>query len=86
MKLGSNIAVKNVLQVYVTTTILKILNMFKHFVYPARIIFVLAYVHLELVVIVFVTQLTCCILVILTVYYIIRGCNNSDERGANVTR
>ncbi len=41
---------------------------------------------LKRVAIVFVTQLTCCILVILTVYYIIHACNISDERSANVTR
>ncbi len=42
--------------------------------------------RLKHVVIIFVTQLTCCILVILTVYYVIRACNVSDERSANVTR
>ncbi len=35
---------------------------------------------LKRVVIVFVSQLTCCILVILTVYYIIRACNISGEQ------
>ncbi len=33
-----------------------------------------------------VAQLTCCILVILTVYYVIRACNISDEQSANVTQ
>ncbi len=41
---------------------------------------------LKCVVIVFVAQLTCCILVILTVYYVIHACNISDEQSANVTR
>ncbi len=40
---------------------------------------------LKRVVILFVAQLTCCILVILTVYYVIRACNISDEWSANVT-
>ncbi len=40
--------------------------MFKHFVYPVWIIFILAYVHWKRIVIVFVAQFTCCILVILT--------------------
>ncbi len=52
---------------------------------PARIIFIPAYVHWKRVVIVFVAQLTCCILVVLTVY-VIRACNISDELSANVTR
>ncbi len=56
------------------------------FVYPARIIFISAYAHWKLVVIVSVAQLTCCILVVLTVYYIIRACNISEERSANVTQ
>ncbi len=41
---------------------------------------------LKRVVIVFIKQLTSCILVILTVYYVIRACNISDERTANGTR
>ncbi len=41
---------------------------------------------LKHVVIIFVAQLTCCILVILTVYYVICACNISDEWSANVTR
>ncbi len=41
---------------------------------------------LKHVVIVNVAQLTCCILVILTVYYVIHACNISDERSVNVTR
>ncbi len=44
------------------------------------------YVHWEHIVIVFVAQVTCCILVILTVYYVIHACNISDERSAYVTR
>ncbi len=42
--------------------------------------------RIENVVIVFVSQLTCCILVVLTVYYVIRACNISDKQSANVTR
>ncbi len=41
---------------------------------------------LKRVVIIFVAQLMCCILVILTVYYVIHACNISDEWSANVTR
>ncbi len=41
---------------------------------------------LKRVVIIFVAQLTCCILVILTVYFIIHACNISDEWSANMTR
>ncbi len=59
---------------------MKVLNMFKTFVYPAWIIFIPAYVHWKRVVIVFVAQITCCILVILTEYYVIRACNISDKR------
>ncbi len=44
------------------------------------------YAHWKRVVIIFVAQLTSCILVILTVYYVIRACNISDELSANVTR
>ncbi len=56
------------------------------FVYPVQIIFIPAYAHWKRVVIVFVAQLMSCILVILTVYYVIRACNISDEGSANVTR
>ncbi len=45
----------------------------------------LPYAHSKRLVIIFVTQLTCCILIIHTVYYIIHACNISDERNANVT-
>ncbi len=58
----------------------------QRFVYPAGIIFILAYAHWECVVIVFVAQLVCCILVILTVYYVICACNISDEWSVNVNR
>ncbi len=61
-------------------------NMFKRFVYPGWIIFIPAYVHWKPVVIFFVTKLMCCILVILTIYYVIRACNISDEWSANVTQ
>ncbi len=61
----------------------KVLNMFKTFVFPIRILFILGYAHWKHVVIFFVAQLTCCILVILTVYYIIRACNISQENSAN---
>ncbi len=57
----------------------KDLIIFKIFPYPARIIFIPAYAHWECVVIVFVAQHTCCILVILTLYYVIHGCNISQE-------
>ncbi len=55
----------------------------KKIVYPVRIIFILAY--WECVVIVFVEQRTCYILLIFTVYYVIRACNIWDEQSANVT-
>ncbi len=51
---------------------MKDLNMFKYFMYPARIIFIPAYAHWKRVVIVFAAQLMHCILVVLTVYYVIR--------------
>ncbi len=58
---------------------MKVLNMFKDFVYPAQILFIRGYAHWKRVVIFFVAQLTYCILVILavflvvlTVYYVIR--------------
>ncbi len=41
---------------------------------------------LKHVVIVFVAQLTCCNLVILTVYYVIHACNISDKWSVNMTR
>ncbi len=63
----------------------KVLNMFKKFVYPARIISIPLYAHWKRVVIVFVAQFACCILVILTVYYVIRACNISNELSVNVT-
>ncbi len=61
------------------------LNMFKIFVYPARIIYILAYAHSERVVVVFVAQLTCCILV--DSHGILRySCMYiSDKQSANVT-
>ncbi len=57
----------------------------QNFVYPARIIFIPAYAHWKCVVIVFVAQIMCSILVILTVYYVIHACNILDEQSANVT-
>ncbi len=65
----------------------KVLNMFKKFVYPARILFIRGYAHGKRVVISFVAQLKCCILVsltvfvvVLTVYYVIR---TDSEPGAD---
>ncbi len=72
--------------VYLLQVSKKVLNMLKILVYPAWIIFIPAYAHWKHVVIVFVAELTCCILVILIVYYVIRACNISDERSANVTQ
>ncbi len=58
----------------------------QNFCVPSANTFIPGYVHCKYVVIFFVTQLMCCILVILTVYYIIRACNISDVRSVNVTR
>ncbi len=41
---------------------------------------------LKRVVIIFVAQLTCCILIILSLYYVIHACYISDEWSVNVTR
>ncbi len=57
----------------------KVLNIFKTFVLSMRILFIPGYAHWKRAVIFFVAQLTCCILVILTVYYVIRACNISQE-------
>ncbi len=45
--------------------------MFKMFVYPAQLLFIRGYEHRKRVAIFFVAQLTCCILVILTVFMVV---------------
>ncbi len=49
---------------------------------PIANIFIPGYAHWKHVVIFFVAQLTFCILVILTVYYVIHACNISQENSA----
>ncbi len=56
-----------------------VLNMFKTFVFPMRILFIPDYAYWKHVVFFFIAQPTCCILVFLAVYYVVRACNISQE-------
>ncbi len=67
----------------------KVLNMFKTFVFPMQIHFIPGYVHWKRVVFFFVAHQTCCILgcsycilVVLTVYYVVHTCTISPENSA----
>ncbi len=63
----------------------KVLNMFKTFVFPMRILFIPGYEHWKRVLFFVVQPTWCtlgcpyCILVVLTVYYIVRICKISPE-------
>ncbi len=82
MTLTMTINSNSVLLVHVTSLGQHKKNMFKTFVFPMHILFILGYVHWKCVVIFFVAQLKCCILVILTLYYVIHACNISQENSA----